>query len=372
MPAAPCFSVPNLARRRETWHTVFRNGLSPGGAAGGAASFTGWEKRRKGRSAGMKKWERILLGCTAAAGLSLGAGAALHGFLLRRGGCFKRLEHSRLYRRKQAEKTPMRHYTQESVNWLQQARRWQLRSEDGLCLRAYYVPAGRRNRTVLLCHGYAGDALQISAVAQAFYSRGYSVLLPDARGHGCSEGRYIGMGWPERRDVCGWIGLLLEKEPETEIALYGLSMGAATVMAVSGEQLPAQVKCIVEDCGYASVWKEFLSQLPGAARLLLRPLLQLASVLNYRREGFFFQQADISAQVAKCRVPLLFIHGKRDQFVPYGMLQELYDAAACPKEKLEIEGAGHTASMIRDPALYWQTVDAFLARYMPAEDGARP
>ncbi|BDP53469.1 hypothetical protein EfmJHP35_13930 [Enterococcus faecium] len=77
---------------------------------------------------------------------------------------------------------------------------------------------------------------------QMFHDMGYNVLVPDARGHGKSEGDYIGFGWPERKDYVQWINKVLENNGKSqEIVLYGVSMGAATVMMTSGEKLPDNV-----------------------------------------------------------------------------------------------------------------------------------
>jgi fermentation-respiration switch protein FrsA (DUF1100 family) len=75
-------------------------------------------------------------------------------------------------------------------------------------------------------------------------------LIPDARGHGYSEGDYIGFAWHERLDYLKWIDYLININKNVRIALFGLSMGGATVMMVSGEELSKQMKSIVEDCGY--------------------------------------------------------------------------------------------------------------------------
>ncbi len=90
-----------------------------------------------------------------------------------------------------------------------------------------------------------------------FYTLGYNVLAVDARAHGDSEGTKIGMGWPERVDIIKWINRILSWEPNARIVLHGVSMGAATVLMASGEDLPGNVKALIADCGYTSEWDEF-------------------------------------------------------------------------------------------------------------------
>ena len=107
---------------------------------------------------------------------------------------------------------------------------WWLTSGDGLQLHALCVRAGGNAPWAVLCHGYTGQASGMAEYARRFYDAGFSLLLPDARGHGQSEGGYIGMGWPERRDIAAWVQRVTAENGAPDIVLMGVSMGAATVM----------------------------------------------------------------------------------------------------------------------------------------------
>lgn len=238
-------------------------------------------------------------------------------------------------------------------------------SDDGLTLSAYEI----KNETpsdkwVVLCHGYMSDATHMAVFAQIFYEQGYNALMPDARGHGNSEGDYIGMGWPERLDIVQWVNGLVAQYPSCEIVLYGISMGGATVMMTSGEQLPKNVKAIVEDCGYTSAYDEFAYQLDAIFGLPAVPIMQFASFVAWVRAGYRLPAASAVKQVAKSETPILFIHGGDDTFVPSYMIDEVYDAAICEKQKLVIPGACHGMSAAVDPELYWSTVWDFLGQYV--------
>ena len=138
-------------------------------------------------------------------------------------------------------------------------------------------------------------------------------------------------------------------------------MGAATAMDVAGESLPANVKCIIEDCGYTSVWDEFSLQLKDVFGLPSFPLLDVANLVCNVRAGYDFHKASSVNQLEHATVPMLFIHGDQDTFVPYDMLDQNYDACASKvKQKLTIHGATHAKSAQVDPELYWNTVDDFL------------
>lgn len=240
-------------------------------------------------------------------------------------------------------------------------------SDDGLKLHAYLAENKNSNgKYAVIFHGYTSKGSHMKRYAKRFYKLGYSVLVPDARAHGTSEGRIRGMGWLERKDAIKWAELLVQKDESCKIALFGVSMGGATVMMASAEEtLPKQVFAAVEDCGYTSVWDEFAFRFKSMTGLTPFPVLNLASLLSKSVAGFGFKEASAVEQVKKAKVPILFIHGEEDSFVPFSMLDELYSAASCSKRRLTVPGAGHAKSSLTDPDTYWGTVEDFLNGCMP-------
>ena len=242
---------------------------------------------------------------------------------------------------------------------------WQQTSTDGLKLSAIYLPATDSHKTAIVAHGYMGNAETMANYAKMFHDLGYNVLVPDARGHGKSEGDYIGFGWHERKDNVKWIDQVLETNGQSEeIVLYGISMGAATVMMTSGESLPTNVKAIIEDCGYSSVNEELAYQLNELFSLPPFPLIQVTSLMTKIRAGYFFGEADAIKQLEKNQLPMLFIHGDADTFVPYEMLDKVYQATNGPKEKYIVPGAEHAKAYSIDPENYQKTVSSFLEKYV--------
>lgn len=243
--------------------------------------------------------------------------------------------------------------------------RW-LTSRDGLELHALYLPREDSHKYAVICHGYGSVPQFGGRFAAKFYEMGYSVLAPAARAHELSGGRYASMGWLERRDIVDWVNTLVEQDPEAEVVLFGVSMGGATVMMTAGEaDLSPNVKCVIEDCGYSSVWDEFAGQLKELFGLPTFPVLDAASLVTQVRAGFGFKEASAVEQLKKTSLPMLFIHGEDDTFVPYAMLDVVYNACASPdKEKLSVPGAAHGEASWEAPELYWATVEAFLAKYI--------
>lgn len=240
-------------------------------------------------------------------------------------------------------------------------------SEDGLTLHGHFAENPRSDgKYAVICHGYSGKATAMTRYAKAIYDMGFSVLCPNSRAHGKSQGTVTGMGYLEKRDVIMWISSILETDPDAEILLFGVSMGAATMLFASGEaDLPANVKAVVSDCAFTRVYEEFGNVIRGYVPFLPDfPIVDSASVVCEIRGGYSFRDASCIEAVKRSSVPTLFIHGSADTFVPFYMLDILYENALCEKEKLVIDGAGHADAMEANPGLYWSTVENFINKYI--------
>lgn len=256
----------------------------------------------------------------------------------------------------------------EDISWLLNDSNYTdeyITSQDGLKLHSYQVKnQSSSNKWVITVHGYTSEGINMSSYAKKYYNNGYNVLIPDLRSHGLSEGDYIGMGWDDRLDIISWINYILNEAPNAEIVLHGISMGAATVLMTSGEEIPSNVKAIIADCGYTSVWDEFAYQLDDLFSLPEFPILNVSSIVAKIRAGYFLGEASSIEQVKKSQTPILYIHGDQDDFVPYYMMEELYNATNSEKEMLTIKGAEHAKASEVDPETYWTTINNFINKYI--------
>ena len=253
------------------------------------------------------------------------------------------------------------------TTWLdsQNPARWEIQSDDGLKLVGLFIPASTpTNRTVICAHGYTSQSRHMAQFARFFHEKlGFNVLLPTL-GHGKAR-HYIGFGWHERKDYLLWIQRITEEVGEdSQIVLFGISMGGATVMMVSGEDLPPQVKAIIEDCGYTSVDAQLSYQLSRMYHLPSFPLLNTTSLVTKLKAGYSFSEASALEQIKKNKLPILFIHGAEDWFVPVSMVYELYEACPSEKELYIVEGAGHGAAYGQNPEEYERRVADFLKKYL--------
>ena len=241
-------------------------------------------------------------------------------------------------------------------------------ADDGARLHALYLRADTVTpRTAVLVHGYTDNAVRMLHIAYLYHhDLRYNVLLPDLRFAGLSDGDHIQMGWKDRKDVLRWMDVadsLFAPGSHTDMVVHGISMGAATTMNVSGEPQKPFVHCFVEDCGYTSVWDEYKGELKKQFRLPAFPLLHLASWATDLRYGWNFREASPLEQVKKCRLPMLFIHGTEDTFVPTWMGDTLFAAKPGIKEYWRVEGAEHAVSYLKYPKEYTERVKNFLEKY---------
>ena len=196
-------------------------------------------------------------------------------------------------------------------------------------------------------------------------SLGYNILLPDLRYTGLTEGDAIQMGWLDRKDVIQWINTAPYIFGDSiRAVVHGISMGAATTMMVSGEKLPDYIRCFVEDCGYTSVWDQFEKELKGVFHLPAFPLLYVTEWICQLQNGWNFHEASALNQVKKCRKPMLFIHGDKDDFVPTWMVYRLYEAKPQPKALWVVPGVDHAHSYRDYPEEYTGKVRKFVEGYL--------
>lgn len=235
-------------------------------------------------------------------------------------------------------------------------------SEDGLKLHATWFPCEGSKKVVICFHGYTSEGLNDYSTLALFYrNNGYNLLIVDERAHGQSEGKYIGFGCLDRHDAMLWIRKMIEKLGEDcKILLHGDSMGAATVLMTTGLKLPPQVKAAVSDCAFTSAWDVFTSVLNNMYHLPAFPLMQIANRMIKQKAGYELDECDARKEVAKAEIPILFIHGSADSFVPCSMVYELYEACRTEKKLLVIEGAGHVESCYRDEKLYQEAIESFI------------
>lgn len=239
----------------------------------------------------------------------------------------------------------------------------EITSHDGLKLHGYSIEQDT-DVWVIGIHGYTDNGIVVGQLCGGFYFSNMSILLPDLRGQGKSEGDYIAFGWEDRLDILSWIDYLNEKYDNPDIILYGVSMGASCALMASGEDLPENVRCIISDSAYTSIKDEFEYEAKTLLHLPYYPVVWAASMVTKVRAGYSFEEGDALAQVKKSSTPTLFIHGTKDTFVPETNMLKLYDACSAPKAKYEGIGSEHCMSQLDNYDEYWKEVLDFIGKYI--------
>lgn len=237
-----------------------------------------------------------------------------------------------------------------------------MRSRDGLTLAAHWYPAENARRTIVLVHGWRSTwDRDFAGITDYLHDGGANLLFIEQRAHGESEGEYIAFGLLERFDVEDWVKKLPKfSDPALPVYLFGVSMGASTVLMASALPLGPCVRGIVADCGYTS---------PGAIirntitqNTLLPAFTEKSANLRMRlHTGFDYDAYSTLDAVRRSHIPTLFVHGDADTFVPVSMSYQNYAACAAPKSLLIVHGARHAMSYAVDPETYNRKIESLFS-----------
>lgn len=234
-------------------------------------------------------------------------------------------------------------------------------SYDGLKLHGRYYHTQNNAPTVIVMHGYKGNALRDGAGGFALSRRlGFNVLVPDQRAHARSEGRVITFGIKERYDCLEWVQYVNTRFGDhIPVVLSGLSMGAATVLMTADLDLPKNVVGIMADCPYASpagIIRKVCAD-RGFPEKLVFPFVRLtARVFG----GFSITESAAVEAVKQAKVPILLIHGDDDRFVPCDMTRKIAAACASPVQLEIFPRAGHGLCYMTDADRYEAAALQFL------------
>lgn len=236
-----------------------------------------------------------------------------------------------------------------------------VQSRDNLKLHGRLYHVSDDAPTEILFHGYKSIAIRdFCGGLQLALKAGHNALLVDQRAHGQSEGKALSFGILERYDCMSWIGYIRERFGENrKIILVGISMGAATVLQAGGLPLPENVAGIIADSGYTAP-ADIIRKVAADRHLpaeLIYPLIRWGGRIF---GGFDIEEDSAEKAMERCHIPVLFIHGESDGFVPCEMGRRNYTACSGKKVLVTFPGAEHGLSYLVDPERYSRTVSAFL------------
>lgn len=218
-----------------------------------------------------------------------------------------------------------------------------LRTDDGVSLNGWFVPADSATATILFCHGNAGNiGDRLESIAQ-FHRMGLAVFIFDYRGYGQSAGRASEKG-TYRDAEAAWNYLTNEKgiDPKT-IVIFGRSLGGAIATWLATQHRPGAL--IVES--------SFTSVPDIAARHYPYLPVRLLSRFQYNSKE----------NIARVTAPVMIAHSPDDNLVPYRHGEVLFAAANEPKEFLKLSGS-HNEGFLQSAQLYENSLSAFITKYI--------
>lgn len=242
-----------------------------------------------------------------------------------------------------------------------------LTSEYGYPLSCSFIPRkpdipfkDKRERAVVIVHGYTVCKFGSVKYVTIFRNLGFHCVIYDHRNHGYSGKTATSMGYYEARDlklVCDWTRNRLGEG--TILGTHGESMGAATVMMNAA--LDDQLAFVIEDCGYSNLADQLAFNLKKFYHMPRFPILYTTSLISKLRGGIYFHQVIPLKEIAKCEaIPMLFIHGELDDFVPFHMVHELYGAKKGYRRIKTFSNASHAESYWKNQSEYTKEVEEFL------------
>ncbi|MBO4914262.1 MAG: alpha/beta hydrolase [Oscillospiraceae bacterium] len=258
-------------------------------------------------------------------------------------------------------------------DWLdkQETEDVEVQSEDGFMLHALLVPHIFPLATVLLFHGWRSSAeMDFLCLLPFLHSLRLQCLLIDERAQGDSEGQYTTFGVRERLDVPVWAEYAANRfGREHPLILQGLSMGASVVLMASDAHFDANVRGVVADCGFTTPYEIVSAVWRNKTPLPSHFSVWLLDCYTRLFAGFSLRECSSLDALKKTKLPVLFIHGAEDKFVPSYMTRQMYDACSSEKSLLMVEGAGHCMSFLTGRAQYEEAYKAFaekiLNRHLP-------
>jgi len=256
-------------------------------------------------------------------------------------------------------------YKDVMLSWMKEAKTFKrekiyIKSFDNLTLSATYYEFFKDAPLEIMFHGYRGSAERdLCGGLQRCIKLKRNVLTVNQRGNGESDGNVISFGIKERFDALSWARYASNRFGEnTSIFFTGISMGASTVIMASSLDLPKNVIGIIADCGYSSI-KDIIKIVIKKKKLpvsIFYPLVKMGALIF---GGFNIEKASPKGEAEKSKVPILFIHGDVDDFVPHYMSEENYNACKTEKMLVTFNGAGHGIAYLSDPEKYLSTLIEF-------------
>ena len=235
-----------------------------------------------------------------------------------------------------------------------------LKSDYGYDIKGIFIPNSNSNKCIILCHGITVNINYSVKYIKPFYNRGFSIFMYDHRNHGLSGGDYTSMGYFEKFDLKTCANYIFNKlGDDISLGVLGESMGAATVLQYCS--IDKRIDFCIEDCGYSDVFDLFRHRLKEDYKINFIPLLYIADILMKFKYSWNFKSASPITFIKDIDIPILFIHGDKDDYVPTYMVYDLFNSKTTGIRDIYIaKDAKHADALISNPNKYDAVIGSFL------------
>lgn len=259
-------------------------------------------------------------------------------------------------------------YDRSTYNKLLKEEVW-INSQEGLKLHGVIIkPHPSSKRWMIIVHGYTASHSISTQYITMFSELGFNLLLVDQRRHGKSEGMYTTFGYKEKHDVASWVEFIKKKAgPECIIGLHGQSLGGGTVLEYLTMANPS-VKFVIADCPYSDLTELIKYQIKRVKLQVIPLFYTLIHRRVMKKAGFRLEEVSPLRAVEESELPVMFIHGAEDRFVPTYMSEDLFEHKIGFKRLLLVQNAVHANAYMANPSLYRTEVVRFIKEVMQKED----
>lgn len=246
----------------------------------------------------------------------------------------------------------------------------EIMASDGTKLIGHFFPQENAKRIIIAFHGWRSSwDFDFGTISDFWENNGCSVLYAEQRGQNESGGEYIGFGLTERYDCVDWVNWVnCRCGKNTPIYLAGVSMGATTVLMASDLELPDNVNGIIADCAFTSPQEIFKHIAKNNLHISYGWRSSLVNTISRKKLNVGLDDYSTVKALENAKVPVLFIHGTDDHFVPVSMTYENYKACIAPKKLLIVPGAEHAMSYFINKSEYEKAVEDFWDEFDKANE----
>jgi len=217
---------------------------------------------------------------------------------------------------------------------------------DGVKLSGWFIPSNNAKGVILFCHGNAGNISHRLESIQIFHRLGLAIFIFDYRGYGQSEGKASEHGTYKDAEAAWWYLVEERQVNANKVIVFGRSLGGAVASWLAHSYTPG-----------ALILESAFTSLPDIAAKLY-PYLPVRLLLRFKY--------DTAEYLGRVNCPVLIVHSRDDEIMPFSQGQRLFEMAKEPKKFLEITGT-HNEGFITSGKHYEEGLNAFISDYVETE-----